>query len=100
MSTLDNTGLGALIWETSRADEGTISAAGASIIAKAILSSEWLAAHDAEVRADERERVAEKVAAAAPAIGFELRYNGTVDPVAAAYVGGWHAAYETVRTAQ
>lgn len=86
MSTLDNTGLGALIWETSRADEGTISATGASIVAKAILSSDWLAAHDA--------------AAAAPPIGFELRYNGTEEPVAAAYVGGWHAAYETVRGAQ
>jgi len=63
VSNLDNTGLGALIWETSRVDEGTISATGASIIAKAILSSDWLAAHDAEVRADERERVARQVKA-------------------------------------
>jgi len=46
----DDSGLGSLIWETSIEDEGTISATGANIVAQAILGSDWLKKHDAEIR--------------------------------------------------
>jgi uncharacterized coiled-coil protein SlyX len=34
--------LGRLIWDTSRRDEGTISATGANVVADAILSAGWI----------------------------------------------------------
>jgi len=46
----EDSGLGSLIWEASRNDEGTISATGASIVATAILESDWLKNHDAAIR--------------------------------------------------
>lgn len=39
----DATALARIIWTTSRADESTISATGADIVARAILNSDWLA---------------------------------------------------------
>lgn len=50
-TTDDVTALARLIWETSRADESTISALGADIVAGAILRSRWLAERDARIRA-------------------------------------------------
>lgn len=49
--TSEYSGLGRVVWEASRQDEGTISALGADVVAKAVLGSDWLAAHDREVAA-------------------------------------------------
>lgn len=57
--------LAQIIWRTSRADEGTISATGANIIARALLTSDWLKAHDAARAAEVRAEVGEEVARAA-----------------------------------
>lgn len=59
--------LGQIIWETSRADESTISYAGANIVAKAILASDWLAGYNAS-----RAEAAEARAAALEAAVREL----------------------------
>ena len=49
----DEEQLAEVIWAASRADEGTISATGANIVARAVLGSEWLAERDARlVRSD------------------------------------------------
>lgn len=47
-------GLGKLIWETSHADEGTISATGANIVAQAILASDFVAQIRAETLEEAR----------------------------------------------
>lgn len=49
--------LGRIIWDTSRADESTISFAGANIVARAILTSDWLASHVAAAREADRAEV-------------------------------------------
>lgn len=48
----DASSLARIIWDTSRADEGTISATGADIVAKAILDSDWLSQERANAIAD------------------------------------------------
>jgi len=55
----DVEGLAELIWHTSRADESTISAAGADIVARAVLASDWLAAFAAAQRAEALREAAE-----------------------------------------
>lgn len=49
MTGTDRNALGKVIWETSHADEQTISVTGANIVADAVNASDWLRAHDAEV---------------------------------------------------
>ena len=44
--------LAEIIWNASRADEGTISATGANVVARAVLSSDWRVKDRAEVRAE------------------------------------------------
>lgn len=60
------------IWEASRADGSTISATGADIVAERILASDWLAAHDAVVVAEERERCARAAESNHRPYGFGL----------------------------
>ena len=68
--------LGEVIWTTSRADESTISATGANIVARAVLASDWFAAHDAQVRREERERIAQAVSSAFTGDMFEENAMG------------------------
>ena len=63
-------------------------------IAAAVLASDWLAQRDAAVRAE----VVKAILDAAPPLNSELLYDGREDPVAAAYVEGFHDAYEAART--
>jgi hypothetical protein len=56
---MDDSGLGALIWEVNHRDEANLSALGASIIAKAVLNSKWLAEHERGVAAGALHDVAE-----------------------------------------
>lgn len=65
-------------------------------VAHHILASDWLATHDAAVRAEHGERIAQAIAASFPLNG-ELRHDGTADPQAAAYVEGLHDAYRIAR---
>lgn len=76
-TTPDDHGLGKLIWETSRADEGTISVAGANIIAQAILASDFVA----KVRADAVREVD------APRHGTNRGYVPSKARVKSAYIG-------------
>lgn len=51
-TTPNDHGLGKLIWETSRADEGTISVTGANIVAQAILASDTVVDDDVPTNAE------------------------------------------------
>lgn len=56
--------LGRIIWETSRADEATISATGANIVARAILASDWLDAVRRKAGGERAEQIAQAIEAA------------------------------------
>ena len=56
----------------------------------------WLAAHDAQVRADERKRIAAAIRESIP-YGYGMNPDGTEDSCAMAYVEGVHDAYRIAR---
>jgi hypothetical protein len=62
--------LGEIIWTTSRADESTISATGANVVARAILDSDWLAQRDAAQRAEGAKAVVDAVEGVANLLGY------------------------------
>jgi hypothetical protein len=70
------------IWNTHLSDE--------------LLASDWMRQHDDAVRAEALEQAAEEVAGLVP-YNFELRPDGTEDPVRAAYVEGHHGAWSALR---
>lgn len=80
--------LGQIIWETSRADESTISYAGANIVARAILASDWLAGVRAQAR---REALSE----AAQGLSDKMRF---FEPASEMDIGFYDAHMSIVRT--
>lgn len=78
-TTDDVTALARLIWHTSRADESTISATGANIVAAAVLASSWLAERDARVQAEALRGAANEYGPA------QITYMGSAD----GYVKVW-----------
>lgn len=95
---LESSGLGNLIWEVSQQDEATVSATGASILAKAIISSQWLA-HDR--RKTEQRAAATAVRAYADTLGVDI----TDDHDDSEWWAGYRAAqrsfiHQTVQHAQ
>lgn len=78
--------LARVIWETSRGDEGTISATGANIVADAILAAGWR-------RRGERDELAQAAAWVAEAIGYPVE---TTTPDAPMPNGLWEALIDHV----
>lgn len=67
-------------------------------LADQLLASDWLAAHDAEVRRETLAEVERRIAEAAPSIGFGVdSITGAEDPQASAYVEGFHDAWQVLR---
>lgn len=66
--------------------------------------SRIVAAHEAAARAEGAQAVYDALMAAVPPLNYELKYDGSEDPHAAAYVEGfkdaWQAADEALRIAR
>lgn len=65
-------------------------------IAATVLTSDWLAAHDADVRKAALEEARDAILDCAPPPNADLRHDGSGDPIGSAYVEGFHDAFSAV----